>query len=262
MRCLWALVDGPAAGEAEADLIVPDGCAEIILNRAERFERHLPDAPPRLQSSVLLVGALSAPIRVASTGGVDLLGARLEPGGLHGLLGVPAHELSDRDLCVSDLDPGLHAQLESARTRSRRAAGLQALQRALLQQFERRAARPGLVWAALRLVESGARSVDELSARMGVHRRALERSFRRELGLTPKHLLRIQRLQGVLARLEEGPAPRGWAQLALEHGFSDQSHLIRDFRLLAGNTPQRYLEQRTDLARVFEAGEVSHPSNS
>jgi AraC-like DNA-binding protein len=44
----------------------------------------------------------------------------------------------------------------------------------------------------------------------------------------------------VLKRARGGPRPN-WAALALEAGFSDQAHLIRDFRAWAGMSPRRYL---------------------
>ena len=53
----------------------------------------------------------------------------------------------------------------------------------------------------------------------------------------------------------------GWGDLALQHGFSDQSHLIRDFRAIVGTTPRRYVEDATAMAALFQSGELSHSSN-
>jgi AraC-like DNA-binding protein len=60
--------------------------------------------------------------------------------------------------------------------------------------------------------------------------------FRDDLGMTPKHYARIARLRRVLAR---GPSS-SWARLALETGFHDQSHLIREFRDLLQVTPSTF----------------------
>jgi len=78
--------------------------------------------------------------------------------------------------------------------------------------------------------------------------------------------VRIRRLQGVLGALDplgqlrRNGSTRGWAELAALHGYTDQSHLIRDFRLLAGTTPERYVAERTPLASLIE-GAASHSSN-
>ncbi len=53
--------------------------------------------------------------------------------------------------------------------------------------------------------------------------------------LTPKHYARISRLGRVLQGGEGA-----WSGVALEAGFHDQSHLIRDFRDLLGLTPEQF----------------------
>ena len=116
----------------------------------------------------------------------------------------------------------------------------------------------------MRLARSGTPGIggpEGLAARLGVGRRALERMFREEVGLSPKLFVRIERLQRVLASLEHAAPDARWAELALRHGYFDQSHLIRDFRLLAGTTPERHVAERTELASCFEAREPSHSSN-
>jgi AraC-like DNA-binding protein len=36
---------------------------------------------------------------------------------------------------------------------------------------------------------------------------------------------------------------RAWADLAIDHGFADQAHLIRETRRLAGRTPELLIQQ-------------------
>jgi len=62
-------------------------------------------------------------------------------------------------------------------------------------------------------------------------RRQLERQFRDAVGLSPKQFCRAVRFQHVLAKLRGGQLNR--AALAAELGFTDQSHLRRDFMALA-----------------------------
>jgi transcriptional regulator GlxA family with amidase domain len=67
---------------------------------------------------------------------------------------------------------------------------------------------------------------------------------------------RMQRFQHVFATLENAGA--GWAEAAVECGYYDQAHLIRDFQEFAGKAPAALLAEDTDLARHF----VSHFSNT
>jgi AraC-like DNA-binding protein len=83
------------------------------------------------------------------------------------------------------------------------------------------------------------RRVRDVGAELGLSPRTFTRRFRDYTGLTPKRFARIQRLQRMLAAVEPG-GPVDWAQLAAEHGYCDQAHLIDDFRELTGVTPGAY----------------------
>lgn len=75
--------------------------------------------------------------------------------------------------------------------------------------------------------------------------RRWQRACKYQLGVTPKLLQRLVRLHqsaqiGLTnpVLLTKAPAP-GWADHALAAGYSDQSHMLRDYRELAGLTPAR-----------------------
>ncbi len=262
VRCFWRLV-GPGAMPGEPpERVLPDGCAEIVLNRADRFMRHDGTGASRGQAEILLVGQLRRAISIAPSGRVDLLGIRFEPGGLFALLGAPMHELTDLDVCMRQAAPRLHDRLREAaymhdvRERIRRVE-------AVLCDTVTARGRHVHAW----LVAAAARRLDRLPATtaavasgLRVSRRSLERSFRECVGLSPKQYLRIRRLQSVVQRLERGGSA-AWAAVAVQHGYYDQPHLIREFRALAGTTPARYLAEQPAMADFFAQASVSHSSN-
>ena len=57
--------------------------------------------------------------------------------------------------------------------------------------------------------------------------------FRRHVGVSPKQLARVARLQRTLLALHDVPL----AQLASAAGYYDQAHMTNDFSELAGVTP-------------------------
>ncbi|MCW3817012.1 helix-turn-helix domain-containing protein [Micromonospora sp. DR5-3] len=104
----------------------------------------------------------------------------------------------------------------------------------------------------------GGAAVGALAREVGWSRRHLAVRFRREFGLPPKTVARLVRFQRAYATLGRGltgppgdgaaptagtvPPPGGvggpgWAELAARFGYFDQSHLIREFREFAGDTP-------------------------
>ena len=85
--------------------------------------------------------------------------------------------------------------------------------------------------------------VSDLARRTELSPKRLIRLFAAETGLTPKLFLRIVRFERLLADVYDNRAV-DWASTAAEHGYFDQSHLIRDFRDFAGLAPTEYLARR------------------
>ena len=61
--------------------------------------------------------------------------------------------------------------------------------------------------------------------------------FHEQVGLGPKEFARVRRFQRALALV---PTRATWAELALDAGYSDQSHLTREFSDLGRMSPGRY----------------------
>jgi AraC-like DNA-binding protein len=83
-------------------------------------------------------------------------------------------------------------------------------------------------------------SVSEVVSRLGLLPRTFARRFSAQVGINPKRFARVQRLQRVLRAVRLSSRP-DWCGLAAEHGYTDQAHLIHDFRDLADITPSGYV---------------------
>jgi AraC-like DNA-binding protein len=84
--------------------------------------------------------------------------------------------------------------------------------------------------------DRGRMRIAVMAQRAGSALRHLERSFRREIGLSPKKVSRLIRLRRVLNSLHRH-RNLSMAKLAADCGFTDQSHMIRDFREMTGFLP-------------------------
>ena len=71
------------------------------------------------------------------------------------------------------------------------------------------------------------------------------RRFEQAVGITPKRYARVLRFAVLLPSLVRC-GPRDWAQIAAGAGYFDQSHLIREFRQLAGMPPGAYAPVQAD----------------
>lgn len=77
--------------------------------------------------------------------------------------------------------------------------------------------------------------LDELSARLGLTLRRLEQVFQDTFGASPKQVQSLLRYERACNICQQGSADL--AKTALFAGYSDQSHMTRDFRRFAGLTP-------------------------
>jgi AraC-like DNA-binding protein len=93
--------------------------------------------------------------------------------------------------------------------------------------------------------------VEMLAERFEVGLRQLQRVFRDYVGVSPKWVIRRYRLIEAAERLQCRNDSIDFAWLALDLGYSDQSHFIRDFKNMVGRTPAEYHKALPDtgLAR-------------
>jgi transcriptional regulator GlxA family with amidase domain len=131
----------------------------------------------------------------------------------------------------------LGAEVPARESVDEQVAATEAFLRARLREPDATVARIGAVVATMEA--SPALSVQEVAARHGVSVRALQRLFRRWVGVSPKWVLQRLRLQEAAERVDEAGAEDA-AATALELGYYDQAHFINDFRAGVGRSPRRY----------------------
>lgn len=81
-------------------------------------------------------------------------------------------------------------------------------------------------------------TLNNLSSLIGFSKYHFIRSFTREVGITPYKYLETIRINNAKKLLKQGMNP---ANVALETGFTDQSHLNNLFKKLIGITPKQYM---------------------
>ena len=193
-----------------------------------------------------LLGPLTASTFREIPAGGTVVGVRLRPGVLGGLVGMPADELVDQDVAGADIwrdTAHLTDVLGGAATAQ------VALDR--LQSFVARSAAepdPLVEEAVSNLMPWHSGGTAALPELLSISGRQLRRRCRAAVGVGPKELHRVLRLQGFVARVrasiaEQGASDVDLAQWAVEAGYHDQAHLGHECRRLLGVTPGEYLAQ-------------------
>lgn len=206
----------------------------------ERTWRIIPDANPHLifvvsredsciRGRCFLIGPRSRFADVTTANRLLACGARLRPGALPSLTHFPASDFTDRSVLVEDVfgAPGklLMDQLDELRS------AIPAIGRIsdfLSHKFT------GQTRVA-RLPFGRHTRVEDMAAQTGLPIRTLRSRLMEHVGLSPKRVLRIERLHRALV----GSQGRSiaWAEIAASSGFADQAHMTREFRDLLGESP-------------------------
>jgi AraC-like DNA-binding protein len=186
--------------------ILPDGCLDLIWNDGVVFVAgpdtvaEVATAPPGSRFAALRFGAGTGPA----------------------VLGVPADELVDREVPLSDLWPA--AEVRALAEADDPLAALEAVARRRWQQPDR----------AMAGVVAGARAgqpVGAIADACSLSPRHLQRLCKTAFGYGPKTLHRILRLQKAVGLARSG---RPFAEVSVVAGYADQAHLSREVRALAG----------------------------
>jgi AraC-like DNA-binding protein len=239
--CFWTQTIGPSCPFRQR--VLPDCCVDILVINA------LP----------MVVGPWTEPFDADLPAGTKILGARCHPGLACSVLGVPASELLNLSLPLRDLW-GSTRTAAYPRIAGEPALAMQvsAMERALFASVAAAApidtaARAGIRW----IVRHPHEPVERLSRRLGLSSRQIQRRFTEAVGYGPKLFQSVFRFQRLLNEAHEAGGRRTFADLAAHAGYSDQSHMTREFQRFANCSPSSLLRSASStlgMSDLFKTG--------
>jgi AraC-like DNA-binding protein len=84
--------------------------------------------------------------------------------------------------------------------------------------------------------------VEALCEHYGIHIRSLQRLFDQYVGVSPKWVIKIARIQHAAETVDLRQA-QNWTKLSADLGYHDQAHFIKDFKSIVGQTPEAYAKK-------------------
>jgi AraC-like DNA-binding protein len=240
---LWATDGDRPSSPGRREAVLPGGAVHLVIRLGEEPLRLFP--APDAAASEAVGTCVAGGVRTRAyhkevAAPAPSVGVLLRPGALEPLSGAPAAALGRGHLNLEDLWPRplateLRERLAAAATPPERLA--------LLEDFLLRESRPEASCDPL-VVRSAARlragaPLAAVVQDSGYSHRHFARRFEAFAGVPPKAFARMGRFARVLDGLRAAPT-RTWADLSAEAGYADQAHLCREFKEIAGLTPERY----------------------
>jgi AraC-like DNA-binding protein len=219
----WDLRGGPPFTQE----ILPHPCMNLVAEpgRIAVYGIPLGRSPHRLEGAGIAIGT------------------KFRPGGAGGFLDRPASELNGRAVALGELFGAAGTGLE------RRLAALEGDEDEHIETVEaflrERLPAPDPRYELVRevveamLVAEPGTTVAQLAEQHAVSPRTLQRAFADYVGVGPKWVLKRYRMHVAAELIAAGEAPDG-ATLALDLGYFDQPHFVRDFTAQIGVPPSVY----------------------
>jgi AraC-like DNA-binding protein len=251
IKCFWSL-EAPALKEPESQHIVPDGCMEMIFHYGDLYRQFLPNGNAIIQPRSFVFGQVTSSLKIIPTGATGIIAARFHPNGFVVFSKCATHLMENRAVSLADLFGEAGTQLEknvmAASTMENRMKEIELFLVGKLKTAPTDEIAKSSVDVLLRL--KGQLSVDDLAIQLRTNRRKLERRFSSIIGLSPKQLAKIIRLQCALKMLEQNKNYT-LTELALENGYFDQAHFIKDFKEFTGLSPKQFYANSMKLTSLF-----------
>jgi len=233
-----------------AERTLPTGSINLIFHKGDRM---FSSTDNELQPQSFVSGFSMDYSDLEATGCVDMICVVFQPYGAKAFFDMPVNEFYDRNISVHDIGDKSLSDLEDRLLNVEdNSQGINLIE----QFFIKRLHTVGdynrnRIVAAINAVNKQSQvNVKTLADISCLSYKQFNRVFTQYIGANPKTFSRVVRFQRALYILQINPKTN-LSYLAYECGYSDQSHLIKEFKTLSGYTPLEYMNVCTPYSDYF-----------
>ena len=237
--------------QQDCDLVFsghPEGIFELVFqNTPSIWQSNDFGGTWSLRDEALIGGLHQNDYRLQLAPESEMAVIRFKPGSFKYFVAEKLHAFTDRCVGVTDIwgqrGKKLHDRLNLLTCEREK---LLVIGRFLQHEFNR-SQQSVIDEAVKKLVASNGiidlKSLQELSCLSPAQFR---KRFREEVGLSPKKYAKIIRINALLHELNRVEKKQQLTDLAYRYHYYDQSHFIKDFKSVVGQTPSRFLAAQAD----------------
>ncbi|WP_199118509.1 helix-turn-helix domain-containing protein [Pedobacter sp. ASV28] len=252
VKCYWSL-ESLKTENPQRQIIIPDGCMEMVFHYGDLYRQYISSGKSIIQPRCFVIGQLTQPLEIEPTGQTGIFSVRFHPEGFTPFASLSIREMENRAIDLEKLfgADGLEIDKRILSANST-AARIQAIETFLTARLTTSESIDRMVKSTVDtiLTANGQLSINELSAQANINRRQLERKFAAHIGLSPKQLSKIIRLQATLKLLLDNKSSK-LTTLAYQGEYYDQAHFIKDFKEFTGQTPKEFYGDKLKMSALF-----------
>lgn len=223
----------------------PEQCIVFYPRGAEAIEYPLSSKKVQRPRSIVSGQFTERINRLITTPEFLMISVEFRPGALYRLTGINfaefANKCEDAEAVLSSDLANVNSRLSGAVTYNEMIVIIEEY----LKVLAARSSRPYIAADHIldELVNSGEiLNVDQLSKKTYLTPRQLERKVMERIGVCPKTFIKISRFhKSLLMRLAH--PERSWLRIAIECGYCDYQHLVKDYKAYTINTPNLFISE-------------------
>ncbi|WP_219226217.1 DUF6597 domain-containing transcriptional factor [Pedobacter antarcticus] len=252
IKCYWTL-EGPKERKPQKQTIVPDGCMEMIFHYGDLYKQYVEEGNSIIQPRSFIIGQLTRPLDIEPTQKTGIFAVRFRPEGFLPFATLPIKELENKAVSLEILynKSGLKIEQEilTAKWAQERIQKIELFLASFLKDTK---TIDHIVQSTIDtiLMANGKLQIVDLGKLLNINRRQIERRFSAKIGLSPKQLSKIIKLQAALKILLNAD-DTNLTSLAYVGEYYDQAHFIRDFKEFTGVTPKEFYSNNLKLSSLF-----------
>lgn len=248
IRSYWMMEN--TGKEEPLDLMVPDGYPELffILNESLRMEQFSGEKKWAQHQEGGLIGQATEQFAFQTTPFSKMLFVKLYPWTPKLLFGIPTWHLNNQalDLGAITQDSGFKELSEKVCYGQNLTDISSLLDAFFLKKLGEIKDHNSFVEFAVRqiYVSDGTISIDRLTSQVHASRRYVEKVFKDKIGISPKQYAQIIRVKKISMYLLDPRTPYNIREISNRLEYYDQSHLLKDFKAVMGQSPSAYLQKQ------------------
>jgi len=243
VKCYWTL-EVPQQRDTQKQLIIPDGCIEMFFILGDDVKRYTSANKFIIQPREMVLGQITEPFFIEPTGYVNSFAVRFYPYGFANFVSIPIKKLANKETPLAVLfgkkaSQELGQKIKLAADTKKR---IKIVETFLLNKLKAKVTIDKIVKTTIdtMLLTKGSTPISSILKNDLSKRRQIERKFFEKVGISPKKLGKVIRLQAVLKMLLNSQG-ESLTKVAYDNEYYDQAHFIKDFKEFTGTTPKEFL---------------------
>lgn len=255
VECFWELAFSPDDLMGQFELLSPDCTFDFLFSNEKLAFRPVNDGSWQyIPTGAAFMGQRTNSIYYGASRPTRIFGIRFKPFAFWNLISIPLFKLNDKSFALGDifeLDTASQNLIEEIIKAAEVEDKIHLAEKLLLNITQENLAVDPVLRDQVNYIldRKGMIRVNEMYNEFGISKVGLRNNFINKIGLTPKKVSRIWRINYFLY-LQQNASDLNLTQLGLDAGFYDQAHFIKEFKTFFHCSPLHFFKQEPHMLKI------------